>query len=60
VLRGPVGDEDTLERIRGLAIPPAWRDVWICSDPYGHIQATGFDEAGREQPKEQSRLASRA
>ena len=42
-------DEDTLERIRGLAIPPAWRDVWICSDPFGHIQATGFDEAGRKQ-----------
>jgi DNA topoisomerase I len=46
---GPVRDEDTLERIRGLAIPPAWREVWICSDPYGHIQATGLDEAGRKQ-----------
>jgi DNA topoisomerase I len=46
---GPVRDEDTLERIRGLAIPPAWREVWICSDPYGHIQATGLDDAGRKQ-----------
>jgi DNA topoisomerase I len=46
---GRVDDEDTLERIRGLAIPPAWREVWICSDPYGHIQATGLDEAGRKQ-----------
>jgi DNA topoisomerase I len=46
---GRVGDEDTLERIRALAIPPAWRNVWICSDPYGHIQATGLDEAGRKQ-----------
>lgn len=46
---GRVSDEDTLERIRGLAIPPAWREVWICSDPYGHIQATGLDEAGRKQ-----------
>jgi DNA topoisomerase I len=46
---GPVSDEDTLERIRALAIPPAWREVWVCSDPYGHIQATGFDEAGRKQ-----------
>jgi DNA topoisomerase IB len=46
---GGIADEDTLERIRGLAIPPAWRDVWICSDPYGHIQATGLDEAGRKQ-----------
>ena len=44
-----MGDEDTLERIRELAIPPAWREVWICSDPYGHIQATGLDEAGRKQ-----------
>jgi DNA topoisomerase IB len=46
---GRVSDEDTLDRIRGLAIPPAWRDVWICGDPYGHIQATGLDEAGRKQ-----------
>ena len=44
-----VKDEDTLERIRALAIPPAWREVWVCSDPYGHIQATGLDEAGRKQ-----------
>ncbi len=46
---GRVADEDALERIRGLAIPPAWREVWICSDPFGHIQATGLDEAGRKQ-----------
>ena len=46
---GSVRDEDTLERIRALAIPPAWREVWICGDPYGHIQATGLDEAGRKQ-----------
>ncbi len=46
---GRIADDDTLERIRGLAIPPAWQDVWICSDPYGHIQATGLDEAGRKQ-----------
>jgi DNA topoisomerase-1 len=46
---GRIADEDTLERVRGLAIPPAWQDVWICSDPYGHIQATGLDEAGRKQ-----------
>jgi DNA topoisomerase IB len=46
---GRVADEDTLQRIRALAIPPAWREVWVCSDPYGHIQATGLDEAGRKQ-----------
>jgi DNA topoisomerase I len=42
-------DEAALDRIRQLAIPPAWREVWICPDPLGHIQATGFDEAGRKQ-----------
>ena len=42
-------DPATLERIRGLAIPPAWRDVWICADPLGHLQATGLDDAGRKQ-----------
>ncbi len=44
-----VEDEETLARIRALAIPPAWERVWICPDPLGHIQATGFDEAGRKQ-----------
>jgi DNA topoisomerase I len=44
-----IADEETLERIRALAIPPAWKDVWICPDPFGHIQATGYDEAGRKQ-----------
>jgi DNA topoisomerase I len=36
-------------RIEQLAIPPAWTEVWICPDPYGHIQATGCDVAGRKQ-----------
>jgi DNA topoisomerase I len=44
-----ITDEETLARIRDLAIPPAWKEVWICPDPNGHIQATGFDEAGRKQ-----------
>jgi DNA topoisomerase I len=44
-----VEDPDTLERIRELGIPPAWRDVWICPDPRGHLQATGTDAAGRKQ-----------
>lgn len=42
-------DEASLARIRALAIPPAWSDVWICTDPCGHIQATGRDERGRKQ-----------
>jgi DNA topoisomerase-1 len=45
----PIGDEETLARIRELAIPPAWEEVWICPDPLGHIQATGIDAAGRKQ-----------
>jgi DNA topoisomerase IB len=44
-----VGDPSTRARIRELAIPPAWRDVWICPDPAGHLQATGIDAAGRKQ-----------
>ena len=44
-----LADEDTLERIRALAIPPAWTDVWICPDPDGHLQAVGTDVAGRRQ-----------
>jgi DNA topoisomerase IB len=42
-------DPEILARIRALAIPPAWRDVWICPDPLGHLQATGVDAAGRKQ-----------
>jgi DNA topoisomerase IB len=42
-------DDETLARIRDLAIPPAWEDVWICRDPNGHIQAVGTDAAGRRQ-----------
>ena len=45
----PVTDEKTLERIRSLAIPPAYTDVWICPSPRGHIQATGRDARGRKQ-----------
>jgi DNA topoisomerase IB len=45
----PIRDAATLERIRSLAIPPAWKDVWICELPNGHIQATGIDDAGRKQ-----------
>jgi DNA topoisomerase I len=46
---GRLTNEQTFERIRSLAIPPAWTDVWICPDPLGHLQATGIDAAGRKQ-----------
>jgi DNA topoisomerase IB len=38
-----------IARIKDLAVPPAWKDVWICADPLGHLQATGIDAAGRKQ-----------
>jgi DNA topoisomerase I len=44
-----IEDAEVLERIAELVIPPAWRDVWICMDPRGHLQATGVDAAGRKQ-----------
>lgn len=44
-----VCDEATLSRIRALAIPPAYREVWICADRSGHLQATGRDARGRKQ-----------
>ena len=47
--RSTVRDPDTLARIKRLAIPPAWRDVWICPSPNGHLQASGRDARGRKQ-----------
>jgi DNA topoisomerase-1 len=50
---GPSGrivrDAGELARIRALAVPPAYTDVWICPLPNGHIQATGRDARGRKQ-----------
>ena len=50
---GPDGEQvrqrQRLERIRSLAVPPAWTNVWICPNPNGHIQATGRDAKGRKQ-----------
>lgn len=45
----PIRDRDVLRRIRSLAIPPAWTDVWICPSANGHLQATGRDVRGRKQ-----------
>jgi DNA topoisomerase I len=44
-----VSSPQVLQRIKALAIPPAWRDVWICPDSLGHVQATGRDARGRKQ-----------
>ncbi len=47
--RKPLRDPKALARIRSLVIPPAWRDVWICPSPNGHLQAYGWDAKGRKQ-----------
>jgi DNA topoisomerase I len=44
-----ISDANTLKRVRALAIPPAWKDVWICPYSDGHLQATGRDARGRKQ-----------
>jgi DNA topoisomerase-1 len=46
---GTIREEEVLARISELGIPPAWREVWICPYPNGHLQATGTDDAGRKQ-----------
>ena len=53
VYKGPdlarIADRGVVQRIRSLAVPPAWRDVWICTRENGHIQAVGYDDSGRKQ-----------
>lgn len=44
-----LSDNVELKRIKSLGVPPAYKDVWICIDPSGHLQATGFDARGRKQ-----------
>ena len=46
---GRITDNEVIARISELVIPPAWKDVWISPDPFGHIQATGIDARGRKQ-----------
>lgn len=52
-----VTDERTLKRIRSLAIPPAWNEVWIAPSPNAHLQATGRDAKGRKQYRYHARWA---
>jgi DNA topoisomerase I len=53
-----IRDETTLDRIRKLAIPPAYTEVWICINPRGHLQATGRDARGRKQYRYHGRWRS--
>ena len=55
----PIRDPETLDRIRSIAIPPAWTDVWICPLPNGHLQATGRDARGRKQYRYHPRFRAR-
>jgi DNA topoisomerase-1 len=54
-----IAEPGVLDRIRELAIPPAWAEVWICPYPTGHIQATGIDAAGRKQYRYHDRWRER-
>jgi DNA topoisomerase-1 len=54
----PVRDPNTLNRIKALAVPPAWKDVWICPSASGHLQATGRDARGRKQYRYHARWRS--
>jgi DNA topoisomerase-1 len=54
-----IRDREELGRIRALAVPPAWEDVWICPDPLGHLQATGRDARGRKQYRYHTRYRER-
>jgi DNA topoisomerase-1 len=53
-----VTDAETLKRIRSLVIPPAWKNVWICANPDGHLQATGYDVRGRKQYRYHSKWSA--
>src|SRR6266498_1851260 len=44
-----IQDKNEIQRMRGLIIPPAWQNVWICSLENGHLQATGYDSKNRKQ-----------
>ena len=55
----PIRDKETLDRIRGIVIPPAWTDVWICPHPNGYLQATGRDARGRKQYRYHARYRAR-
>jgi DNA topoisomerase I len=55
----PIRDAQTLERIRKIAIPPAWTDVWICPYPNGYLQATGRDARGRKQYRYHAQFRAR-
>ena len=54
-----VTDAETIDRIRALALPPAWNDVWICEHENGHLQAVGTDAAGRRQYRYHDRWTKR-
>jgi DNA topoisomerase IB len=54
-----IADIEVVERIKALVIPPAWKDVWICPSPSGHLQAVGTDARGRRQYRYHDRWRAR-
>jgi len=54
-----IRDREVLARVRALAVPPAWTDVWICPAPNGYLQATGRDARGRKQYRYHTRYRNR-
>src|SRR5436190_23977119 len=54
-----IADVEVVERIKALAIPPAWEQVWICPWPTGHLQAVGRDARGRRQYRYHDRWRAR-
>ena len=54
-----IADIEVLERVKALVIPPAWKDVWICPWPSGHLQAVGIDARGRRQYRYHDRWRAR-
>ena len=55
-----VTDRATIDRLNGIALPPAYKDAWFCKDPDGHLQATGIDDRGRKQYRYHPEFRARA
>jgi DNA topoisomerase-1 len=55
-----VTDRETIDRLNGIGLPPAYTDAWFCKDPDGHLQATGIDSRGRKQYRYHARFRDRA
>jgi len=55
-----ITDRDEIDRLNAIALPPAYKDAWFCTDPDGHLQATGIDDRGRKQYRYHPEFRARA